>query len=288
MHPDWIKKSIMRNDSFLSVENLINDFNINTVCQEASCPNIYECWSEGTATFMILGDVCSRGCRFCHVKKGLLGPIDNSEKDKIVEAVKKLGLKYIVLTSVDRDDLPDQGSGHFSSCIKALKGTHIKIECLIPDFTGRKDLIKNIIETGPDVIAHNVETVRRLQILARDARASYEQSLAVLKFVKEENSSIYTKSTILLGMGEKKLEITQTMEDLRKIDVDILVLSQYLQPSKSHLPVNEYIKPEKFNSLKETAEDMGFVCASGPWIRTSYKAHEFFNKCVVKNEINRN
>jgi len=282
--PEWLKVSVKDSSRFNSVKSTLKDLKLVTVCEEAHCPNINECWDSGTATFMILGDTCTRGCKFCNVKtskKGVL--VDKNEPHKIAEAVKKWGLDYIVLTSVDRDDLEDQGANHFSKCIKELKKIGILVEVLIPDFRGNKELIKNIIEAKPDVIAHNIETVKSLQTI-RDPRASYFQSLEVLKFIKK-NSDIYTKSSLMLGFGETEQEIIQTMKDLREIDVDILTLGQYLRPSQRHTEIKEYIHPDQFNKYKELGLELGFLyVASGPFVRSSYKAGELFikSKCQKK------
>lgn len=247
-----------------------------------------ECWSGGTATFMVMGDTCTRACKFCAVKTGYpASPLDENEPEKLANLVKEWKLDYIVITSVDRDDLKDQGAGHFAKCITEIKKVNkdIIIEVLIPDFRGNADCIKTIVEAGPDVIAHNIETVERLQKKIRDPRANYQQSLFVLDYAKKLNGKIFTKSSIILGLGEKEEEIIQCMVDLREINVDILTLGQYLRPSSWHLDVQEYVKPETFDLLQKRAEELGFLyCAAGPFVRSSYRAGELF----IKNMLRRN
>ena len=235
---------------------------------------------------MIMGDTCTRACRFCNVKTGYPAkPLDYEEPVKLVEALKQLQLNYIVITSVDRDDLEDQGSGHFADCIKKIKEEipEMLVEVLIPDFRGEKRLIKKIIDANPDVIAHNIETVKRLQRNVRDPRANYEQSLSVLAYVKEVNPKIFTKSSIMAGLGENDEEVIEVMRDLRRINVDILTLGQYLMPSKNHIEVKDYIHPKKFDFYKEKALKLGFLyVASGPFVRSSYRAGELFVKNVIR------
>ena len=249
-----------------------------------------ECWSGGTATFMIMGDTCTRACKFCAVKTGYPAmPLDENEPGKLANLVKEWKLDYIVITSVDRDDLKDQGAGHFAKCITEIKKVNkdIIIEVLIPDFRGNADLIKTIISARPDVIAHNIETIERLQRKVRDPRANYRQSLSVLNYVKGMNEKIFTKSSIILGLGEQEEEVVQTIKDLRQINVDILTLGQYLRPSSWHLNVEEYVHPDTFDKLKKKAEELGFLyCAAGPFVRSSYKAGEFFVKSMLrKNDL---
>ena len=284
--PQWLKILPPSTDKFLKINQTIEKLGLHTVCQEAHCPNISECWSGGTATFMVMGDTCTRGCKFCAVNTSAKGQLlDPMEPKKLALAVKAFNLEYVVITSVDRDDLEDQGAGHFAECINQLKiqvpETHVEV--LIPDFQGRKDLIQKIVESKPSVIAHNIETVKRLQGKARDRRANYEQSLSVLLDVKQMDKKIFTKSSIMLGLGETDDELLQTFEDLRNVQVDILTLGQYLRPSDWHLPVEEYVTPEKFEFLKKEAEKMGFLyVVSGPFVRSSYRAGEFFVKSLLK------
>ncbi|MDI6720858.1 MAG: lipoyl synthase [Candidatus Aenigmarchaeota archaeon] len=273
-------------EHFHELKQLVRKNSLHTVCEESHCPNVSECWSGGTATFMIMGDTCTRGCRFCAVKTTAKPPpLDPDEPRRLADAVAEMKLQYIVITSVDRDDLPDQGSLHFAECIRELKSIGILVEALIPDFRGDENLLKNVIDANPDVVSHNIETVKRLQPVARDRRANYEQSLKVLENVKKTGSRIFTKSSIMLGLGEREEEIIRTVKDLRNANADILTLGQYLQPSAGHLPVEEYVTPEKFDRLKKIAEETGFMCvASGPFVRSSYKAGEFF----MKNKIQKN
>jgi len=274
---------------FTEIKRELRDRNLHTVCEEANCPNLGECWSgrdgPGTATFMLMGDRCSRGCNFCDVQTGGMEALDPDEPDNVAEAVAEIGLDYVVLTSVDRDDLPDQGAGHFARTIRAIKerDPSILVEVLIPDFQGEPDLVREIIDARPDVIAHNIETVERLQWPVRDRRAGYEQSLSVLEQVTAE-SDIHTKTSIMLGLGEYAHEVYQTLSDLREADVDVVTLGQYLQPSRSHLDVYDYVHPDAFETWRRVAEDeLGFLyCASGPMVRSSYKAGELFVDALVR------
>jgi lipoic acid synthetase len=274
---------------FTEIKRELRDRNLHTVCEEANCPNLGECWSgrdgPGTATFMLMGDRCSRGCNFCDVQTGGMEPLDPDEPENVADAVAEIGLDYVVLTSVDRDDLPDQGASHFARTIRAIKerDSSILVEVLIPDFQGEPELVREIIDARPDVIAHNIETVERLQWPVRDRRAGYEQSLSVLEQVQRE-SDIYTKTSIMLGLGEYAHEIYQTLSDLREADVDIVTLGQYLQPSRSHLDVYDYVHPDAFDTWQRVAEEeLDFLyCASGPMVRSSYKAGELFVDALVR------
>ena len=284
--PDWIKVNFVQGKNYKKVREASKALNLNTVCQEANCPNIYECWDGGTATFMLLGDICTRGCRFCHVKSGNpKGVVDVFEPENTANAVKELELEYVVLTSVDRDDLSDGGSVHFAETVNQIykKNKNILIEVLIPDFSGNLGNLSIVAKAKPTVIAHNIETTRTLTPLVRDARASYDRSLKVLRNVKELDSNIYTKSSIMLGFGEKYSEVIEAMRDLRRAEVDILTIGQYLQPSDFHISIKQYVHPDEFIKLKDVAEDMGFkYVASGPLVRSSYKAGEYFVKNLVK------
>ncbi len=277
--PSWLKIKPPSGEKFPDLRKTIGDLKLNTVCTGARCPNLAECWSNGTATFMILGSICTRNCKFCTVKKGREGePLDPEEPARIAQAVKKMGLKYVVLTSVDRDDLPEGGAGHFAECIKAIKNlvNNIKIEVLIPDFQGDEACLQKIINAYPDVVGHNIETVEELQAHVRDRRAGYALSLEVLKKVKHISSSIYTKSSLMLGLGEAEEMVMRTMDDLRKAGVDILTMGQYLRPSTKQLEVKEYISPEKFAYYKKRAHEKGFISVlSGPFVRSSYMAGMF-------------
>ena len=284
--PQWLKIKPPNTESFNSIKDTIAKLKLHTVCQEAHCPNMSECWSSGTATFMIMGGVCTRGCRFCAVESAAKGePLDSLEPKKLAYAVKEFGLGYVVITSVDRDDLQDQGAGHFADCIKTLHefAPNVLVEVLTPDFRGNFDCIKTVIDARPTVFAHNIETVKRLQKYARDPRANYEQSLEVLKTAKESNPKVFTKSSIIVGIGEKEEEVIETMKDLRAVGVDILTIGQYLRPSDWHLPVSEYVPPEKFKFYEQKGLELGFKFgASGPFVRSSYKAGELFVKNLVK------
>ncbi len=285
--PAWLKTKLQTMGSFDKVRETVKSLGLNTVCESAHCPNISECWSGGTATFMVMGGTCTRGCRFCEVSHGKPSELDIFEPVKLAKAVKEFNLDYVVITSVDRDDLPDQGSKHFASCIKAVKKMNpgILIEVLIPDFRGREDLIKNIVDARPDVIAHNIETVRRLQRFVRDIRANYDQSLSVLKTVKKLDPKMRTKSSIMLGLGEAENEVCESMDDLRSINVDFFTIGQYLRPSKKQMAVESYVHPDVFEKLKSTGEQKGFLyVASGPFIRSSYRAGELFMKSVIRGK----
>ena len=264
------------------------------VCEEARCPNIGECWGGGkdniaTATIMIMGDTCTRGCRFCSVKTSRKPPpLDNDEPEKVSDAIAKWGLDYVVLTSVDRDDLEDQGSNHFRLVIQKLKEKKpdILVEALTPDFQGNEKLIRAVASSGLDVYAHNLETVERLTPNVRDRRANYKQSLDVLKYSKTVGNCL-TKTSLMLGLGESEEELMTTLEDLRAIDVDVVTFGQYLQPTRRHLPVKNYVTPEEFEEWQIKAENMGFkYVASGPLVRSSYKAGEFFLKNYLTERKN--
>jgi lipoic acid synthetase len=302
--PDWLKMRPPSGRRFTDIKSTLRDYDLNTVCEEASCPNLGECWSgrddgapddseaaasdsgPGTATFMLMGERCSRGCNFCDVETGGMAPLDPDEPANVAAAVAEIGLDYVVLTSVDRDDLPDQGAGHFARTIREIKDRDpgILVEVLIPDFRGDPELVRQIVDAGPDVVAHNVETVERRQFPVRDRRAGYAQSLAVLRQVDRE-SDIYTKTSIMLGVGEYDHEVYQTLSDLRAVGVDIVTLGQYLQPSRSHLDVDSYVHPHKFETWRRVAEDdLGFrYCASGPLVRSSYRAGELFVDALLRD-----
>jgi lipoyl synthase len=277
--PVWLKVRAPSGENYTNVKQSLRSLELHTVCEEARCPNISECWGTGTATIMIMGDICTRGCRFCAVTSGKPLLLDAGEPERVAKAIKEWGLRYVVITSVCRDDLEDGGAEHIAKTIKAIKllCPNIIVESLIPDFRGNGNSIKKIVKSKPEVISHNIETVIRLTPKVRDARASYEQSLWLLKKIKDMNSVIYTKSSIMLGLGETEEEIIQTITDLRLVGVNILTIGQYLQPTTKHLPVVEYITPQKFNWLREISERMGFVyVAAGPLVRSSYRAAEFF------------
>ncbi len=291
--PDWLKMRPPSGRRFAEIKSTLRDRNLHTVCEEANCPNLGECWSgrdgpgtgPGTATFMLMGDRCSRGCNFCDVETGGMEPLDPDEPANVADAVAEIGLEYVVLTSVDRDDLADGGSAHFAETIRAIKerDPEILVEVLIPDFGGDPEAVRRIVDAEPDVIAHNVETVERLQWPVRDRRASYEQTLSVLDQVDRE-SDVYTKTSVMLGLGEYDHEVYRTMRDLREVGVDIVTFGQYLQPSRSHLDVFEYVHPDVFDTWERVAEEeLGFLyCASGPMVRSSYKAGELFVDALVR------
>ena len=292
--PRWLKAKPANSENYQSLRSTVRELGLATVCEEARCPNIGECWGGGedgtaTATIMIMGDTCTRGCRFCSVKTSKAPPpLDPEEPEKVASAIAKWGLDYVVLTSVDRDDLEDQGSQHFRSVIQKLKEkkSDLLVEALTPDFQGNQDLIKAVATSGLDVFAHNMETIERLTPRVRDRRADYHQSLEVLNYVKKvSDGSLLTKTSLMLGLGETEEEIMQTLRDLRAVDVDVVTFGQYLQPTKRHLPVKEYVTPEQFEKLQEISEQMGFkYVASGPLVRSSYKAGEFFLKNYLKDQ----
>lgn len=283
--PEWLKIRPPAGENYKRIKGLLKEESLYTVCEEAHCPNVHECWAGGTATFMLMGDTCTRGCRFCAVKTGNpKGILDHDEPYKISSSIGKLNLEYVVLTSVDRDDLPDGGSGHFAQTIVEIKKKDSKVivEVLIPDFKGDWSALQKIIDAKPEVIAHNIETIERLTPTVRDKRAGYKQTLDLLAQVKKVDSSIFTKSSIMIGLGETEEEVFKTMEDLRSVDTDILTLGQYLRPTKKHLPVVEFVTPEKFAYYEKKGMEMGFkYIASGPLVRSSYKAGEYF----IKNEL---
>ena len=290
--PSWIKSSIPSGKNYFFIKSLLKNLNLSTVCESANCPNIAECWGGGTATLMLMGDLCTRGCRFCNVKTGNpKGRLDEKEPEKVAFTLSRLNLNYVVLTSVNRDDLKDEGSGHFAKTISLLKKRipHLLIEVLTPDFTGRRNLLKKIIQAGPHVFAHNIETVERLSPQVRDPRAGYKQSLQVLEFVKTQKPSVYTKSSLMLGLGESQAEILSALKDLRSAGCDVVTFGQYLRPQKRHLPVQRFVSPEEFRQWRQRAEDMGFAyCASGPLVRSSYRAGEYFMTALIQKERMKN
>ena len=283
--PPWIRVKLPSGEAYSRVRSIIRKYRLHTVCDEALCPNISECWGSGTATIMLLGDTCTRACKFCAVKTGNpRGYIDWDEPRRVAEAVKELNLDYVVLTSVTRDDLEDGGASVYAETVRLIKEMcpNIIIEVLIPDFNNDLNALRMVVESGVDVVAHNIETVERLTPKVRDPRAGYWKSLKTLKIVKDLSSKIYTKSSIMLGLGERDDEVVKAMRDLRSVGVDILTIGQYLQPTRRHLPVVEYVTPEKFKWFKEIGERLGFLyVASGPLVRSSYKAGEYFIKHVL-------
>lgn len=282
--PEWLKIRPPAGENYSQIKGLLRERKLHTVCEEAHCPNVAECWASGTATFMVGSDTCTRACRFCAIKTARIPPpLDPQEPYHVAESVAALGLHYVVLTSVDRDDLEDGGAGHFATTIREIKRLDPKIivEALVPDFRGDIQAIQTIVDSGLDVYAHNIETVQRLQYRVRDPRANYEQSLMTLRAAKNYARTIghrlFTKSAIMLGLGEESQELDQAFDDLRSFDVDVLTLGQYLRPSLQHLPVEKYVTPEEFTELGRRAEAKGFLyVASGPMVRSSYRAAEFF------------
>lgn len=280
--PSWLKVQLPHGHEWRQVERVLASHGLHTVCDEARCPNKGECWGAGTATFMILGDICTRGCRFCAVKTGRDGlPLDPDEPRQLAEAVKSLGLSYAVITSVDRDDLPDRGATHFAASIRAIRvlSPSTKVEVLIPDYVGPE--LTPILDERPEVLAHNVETVRRLQTV-RDRRASFDRSLETLR--ESALAGIPTKSSLLLGLGERDEEVLETLRELRDVGVSIVVMGQYLRPSPQEMPVVEYITPEKFNDLAREARELGFsMVVSAPFARTSYHAKQAWDSASTRS-----
>jgi len=282
--PEWLTIRLPRPDTIKEVEGMMRSKSLHTVCESARCPNLPECWSKKTATFMILGDTCTRSCGFCAIKVGRGLTVDQNEPLNVAEVAKDLGLKHVVVTSVARDDLADEGSMQFAETIRSLhaENPHVIVEVLTPDFKGKKWCIKNVTDAHPEIYNHNIETVERLHTVVRP-QAKYERTLSVLRTVKELDPSIYTKSGIMLGLGETKEEVIQTLQDLRDIGVDAVTIGQYLRPTMRHLPVVEYVHPREFKEYEKIGEDMGFAfVASGPFIRSSYNAIEFSKKVMAE------
>lgn len=279
-HPDWIRVRAPIGEKYTHLKGLVRGLQLHTVCEEALCPNIGECWGTGTATIMILGDVCTRACRFCAVDTGNpRGIVDIDEPRRVADAIAELQLNYVVVTSVDRDDLPDGGAGIFAETIRQIKtkSPHTKVEVLTGDFRGARESIQLVVDAKPYVFGQNIETVRRLTHVVRDRRAGYEQTLDVLRAIKTIDPAMRTKSSILVGMGETFDEVIETMRDLRAANVDLLAIGQYLQPTrqKRNLPLIEYITPEIFNRYRDEGTKLGFrYVAAGPLVRSSYKAWE--------------
>lgn len=278
--PSWLKVKVPGGPNYKRIKETLRERRLHTVCEEAHCPNIGECWEAGVATFMIMGDTCTRGCRFCAVKTAKQGiPLDPMEPQKVSDSIGLMRLDYVVITSVDRDDLEDGGALHFAQVITQVKKDHPKliVEVLTPDFQGKLDLVEIVAGAGPHVFSHNLETVERLHPSVRDPRAKYHQSLNVLRHVQEKFPKIFTKSSLMLGCGEQDDEVLQALQDLRSAGASFLTLGQYLRPTKKHLAVSEFVAPEKFNFFKNMGEAFGFdYVASGPLVRSSYKAGEFF------------
>jgi len=274
----WLKKRLPRQDEVRQVRSLMDGLSLNTVCQSARCPNLNECWSHKAATFMIMGDICTRTCRFCTVPKGKPLPLDTSEPESVAEAAAKLGLRHVVVTSVDRDDLPDQGAGHFAATIRAIRAAlpDSVIEVLTPDFRGDLELAQIVAEAEPQIFNHNLETIPRLYSRVRPG-AGYQRSLDLLRHVKTCFPEQFTKSGLMLGLGETQEELDQVLRDLREVGVDILTLGQYLRPSLAQLPVERFIPPQEFDGWEKRGRELGFrAVASGPFVRSSYNADEVY------------
>ena len=287
--PEWLTVNPPKGQNYKDLKELFGNLSLHTVCEEAHCPNVHECWGGGTATLMLMGDVCSRACRFCMVTPGKpQGELDQLEPENVAFALSQMGLTYVVLTSVDRDDLPDGGASHFARTIRLVKDRNpsMLVEVLIPDFQGDVSDLKQVVEARPDVIAHNIETTMSLTPAVRDPRAHYWQSLSVLRNVKKLGSHVYTKSSIMVGLGEDEEEVTQAMVHLRQAGVDFVTVGQYLRPSSRHLKVVEFVKPEQFERYKKIGEGLGFrYVASGPLVRSSYRAGEFFIRSVIDSDF---
>jgi lipoic acid synthetase len=278
--PDWLKIKLNTNESYTGLKKMMREKKLHTVCEEAKCPNIHECWAERkTATFMILGDVCTRACRFCAVKTGLPNELDRQEPERVAESVKLMGLKHAVITAVARDDLKDGGAEIFAETVRAIRRSSpfTTVEVLPSDMGGKEENLRILMDARPNILNHNIETVRSLTPRVR-ARATYERSLEFLRRAKEMQPKIPTKSSLMIGLGETKEEIIQTMDDLRAADVDIMTIGQYLQPTKKHLKIKKYWTPEEFNELRDIAFSKGFKhCEAGPLVRSSYHADEQVN-----------
>ncbi|RHZ53189.1 hypothetical protein Glove_449g9 [Diversispora epigaea] len=289
--PEWLKTKVPTGANYARIKSDLRGLNLHTVCEEARCPNIGDCWGGGehktaTATIMLMGDECTRGCRFCSVKTSKTPkPLDMNEPENVSQAISKWGLDYVVLTSVDRDDIPDGGSEHFAKTIRLLKAKapNILVECLTGDFQGDLECVARVAYSGLDVYAHNIETVEALTPYVRDRRATFRQSLKVLEHVKKIKPSLITKTSIMLGVGETEEEIMEALKELRNVNVDCVTIGQYMRPTKRHMKVHEYITPEKFNYWSEVGNRLGFLyIASGPLVRSSYKAGEFFIGNILK------
>jgi len=276
--PDWLKIKVPSGKGYISVKNIVAEHKLHTICTSGHCPNMHECWGRGTATFMILGDICTRSCKFCNVRTGKPLPVDLQEPQRVAESIRLMKLKHAVLTSVDRDDLDDGGAAIWAMTIRKIKimSPQTTIETLIPDFDGREELIRQVIDAGPEVISHNLETVRRITPQTR-SRAQYDRSLKVLKYIA--SSGTVTKSGIMAGLGEKPEEVYKLMDDLLEVGVSVLTIGQYLQPTKKHLPVKEFVSPEQFKEYERAGLKKGFrFVESSPLVRSSYHAEKHVPK----------
>lgn len=282
--PEWLTIRLPRPDTIKEVEGMMRAKNLHTVCESARCPNLAECWSKKTATFMILGDTCTRSCGFCAIKVGKGLEVDPFEPANVAKVTKDLGLQHVVVTSVARDDLKDEGAEQFARTIRALhhQNPHTIVEVLTPDFKAKPDLVKIVCDAHPEIYNHNIETIERLHTVVRP-QAKYDRTLRVLEMVKEFDPTIYTKSGIMLGLGETREEVLTTLRDLRAVGVDAVTIGQYLRPTMKHLPVVSFIHPDEFKEYEQIGEDMGFAfVASGPFIRSSYNAAEFSKKVMAE------
>lgn len=286
--PPWLRISTATSERFKSVKQTVSEHRLSTVCEESHCPNMNECWSNGTATIMVMGSVCTRACRFCSVDTGNPnGWLDLDEPENCAKSVALMNLRYVVITSVDRDDLDDGGAQHYANCVTAIKrrNPNTAVEALTPDFNGNLDCVETVVTSGLEVFAQNVEVVKRLTEKVRDPRAGYQQTLTVLAHGKQLMPNILTKTSLMLGLGETDQEIQQAMQDMRSHGVDILTLGQYLQPTKNHLPVERWVHPDEFNRYREIGLDMGFIeVAAGPMVRSSYRA----DRVLAKNNLGLN
>lgn len=280
--PKWLRAKMPSGSGYSSTRNIVHEHRLSTVCEESMCPNIGECWNAGTATIMVMGSVCTRACRFCAVDTGNpKGWLDAEEPANAARAVQLMGLEYVVITSVDRDDLDDGGAAHYAACVSEIKSLNptTAVEALTPDFDGVEKHVALVVDSGLEVFAQNVETVRRLTHLVRDPRASYEQTVDVLRFAKSHRPDVLTKTSLMLGLGEKDGEILQTMDDLRAANVDILTLGQYLRPTPNHLAVERYVTPEQFEGYRQEGLEKGFLeVVAGPMVRSSYRAEQVLQK----------
>lgn len=281
--PEWLKKRVPSPLTVNLVNDMMRESKLNTVCESARCPNIGECWSKKTATFMILGDICTRNCGFCAIKVGRPEALDKDEPRRVAEAAKEMGLKHVVVTSVARDEMADEGSGHFADTIRALRAAipGVIVEVLTPDFKGKRWCIRRVVEAHPDIYNHNIETVERLSPVVRP-QAKYERTLDLLRAVTNMDPTIHTKSGIMLGLGETHEEVLQTLRDLREVGVSAVTIGQYLRPTTDkHLPVVEYVHPDQFAEYERIGDEMGFLfVASGPFVRSSYNAQDFSEKLL--------
>ena len=280
--PRWLRAKMPSGAGYSGTRSIVHEHKLSTVCEESMCPNIGECWNAGTATIMVLGSVCTRACRFCAVDTGNpKGWLDSEEPRNAARAVQLMGLEYVVITSVDRDDLRDGGAAHYAECVREIKrlNPHTAVEALTPDFNGAKEHVELVVNSGLEVFAQNVETVRRLTHPVRDPRAGYEQTIEVLRHAKAHRPDVLTKTSLMLGLGERDNEIMQTMHDLREAKVDILTLGQYLRPTPNHLPVERYVTPEEFDAYRCEGLEKGFLeVVAGPMVRSSYRAEQVLQK----------